>query len=111
MPGFLLHVGSTIICPHGGQVSMITNNTQVLTSGQPVVIQSDIFDITGCSFTVPPTKPQPCVTVKWLLASKRVLINGQPVIEQDSTALCQSSEQIAQGPPIVVTTQMSVRGV
>ena len=90
---------------------MITNNTQVLVGGQAVVTQSDIFNISGCSFTVPPAKPQPCVTVKWLLASKRILINGQSVILQDSTALCQSSEQIPQGAPIVITTQMKARGV
>jgi uncharacterized Zn-binding protein involved in type VI secretion len=111
MPGFILHVGATIICPHGGQISATTSNTKVLVDGQPVVTQSDTFTVAGCSFIVPTNKPQPCVMVKWLAASKQVLINGQPALLQDSTGLCQSAEQIAQGPPNVIVTQLKVKGV
>jgi len=39
-----------------------------------------------------------------------VRVGGQPVILQNSTGLCQSAEQIPQGPPNVVMTQMRVRG-
>jgi uncharacterized Zn-binding protein involved in type VI secretion len=111
MPGFLLHVGATTMCPHGGQVSVIPSNSRVLVSGQPVATASDTYPIAGCPFTVPPGKPQPCVTVRWLVPASRVLINGQPAILQTSTGLCQSGEQIPQGAPIVVTSQARVRGV
>ena len=111
MPGFILHVGATIICPHGGQISATTSNTKVLVDGQPVVTQSDTFTVAGCSFIVPTNKPQPCVMVKWLAASNQVLINGQPALLQDSTGLCQSAEQIAQGPPNVIVTQLKVKGI
>jgi Domain of unknown function (DUF4280) len=111
MPGFILHVGATIICPHGGQISATTSNTKVLVDGQPVVTQSDTFTVAGCSFIVPTNKPQPCVMVKWLAASKQVLISGQPALLQDSNGLCQSAEQIAQGPPNVIVTQLKVKGV
>ena len=26
MPGFILNTGSTVICPHGGSVSIVTSN-------------------------------------------------------------------------------------
>lgn len=111
MPGFLLHVGATANCPHGGQVSIISANTRVLVSGQPVATLSDTYLIAGCPFTVPPSKPQPCVKVQWLVPASRVMVGGQPVILQTSTGMCQSAEQIPQGAPTVVATQMRVSGI
>jgi hypothetical protein len=109
MPGFLLHVGATAICPHGGQISVVSTNTRVLVGGQPVVTLNDTFLVAGCVFAVG-SKPQPCVKAQWLVPAGRVLINGQPAILQSSTGICQSAEQIPQGPPTVVATQVRVRG-
>jgi hypothetical protein len=109
MPGFLLHVGASIICPHGGQVSAISSNTRVFVSGQPVVTQADIFLIAGCAFTIP-IGPHPCVLVKWLVPATRVFVMGIPVILQNSVGLCQSADQTPQGPPQVITSQVKVRG-
>jgi hypothetical protein len=111
MPGFLVHVGASGICPHGGQTAFITSNTRVLVSGQPALTVSDIFTIAGCAFTVPGPKPQPCVTGRWIVPATRILINGQPAILQASTGLCQSVEQIPQGPPTVIATQVRVGGI
>jgi uncharacterized Zn-binding protein involved in type VI secretion len=110
MPGFLLHVGATAICPHGGQVSIISTNTRVLVGGQPVATLADTYLVAGCAFTVPGPKPQPCVKVQWLAPAVRVLVGGQPAILQTSAGLCQSAEQIPQGPPSVIVTQVRVRG-
>lgn len=110
MPGPIVHVGATIICPHAGPANVISSNSRVLVSGQPVATLADQFMIAGCAFTVPTSKPQPCVTIQWLTPATRVLVNGQPVILQSSTGLCQSAEQIPQGAPIVVTTQPRVIG-
>lgn len=111
MSGFLLHVGATALCPHAGPVQVVSSNTRVLVGGQPVATLADNFVISGCVFTVPSGKPQPCVTVQWLVPASRVRVGGQPVILQTSTGLCQSAEQIPQGPPNVVTTQVRVRGI
>ena len=111
MPGFLFHVGATAICPHGGQVSTISTNPRVMVGGQPVATQPDTYTVAGCAFTVPPGKPQPCVLVKWLVPASRVMVGGKPVILQSSTGLCQSAEQIPQGPPTVVMTQIRVKGM
>ena len=110
MPGFLMHVGANAICPHGGQVSTISTNDRVLVGGQPVATLSDTYLVAGCAFTVPPGKPQPCVKVQWLVPAARVLVGGQPAVLQTSTGLCQSAEQIPQGPPNVVVTQLRARG-
>jgi hypothetical protein len=110
MPGFLVHVGATAICPHGGQVSVIPSNARVLVGGQPVATLADTYLVAGCAFTVPPGKPQPCIKVQWMVPATRVLVGGQPAILQDSTGLCLSPEQIPQGPPSVIVTQVRVRG-
>jgi hypothetical protein len=111
MPGFLVHVGASGICPHGGQTAFITFNARVLVSGQPALTVTDIFTIAGCHFQLPGPKPQPCVTGRWIVPATRILINGQPAILQASTGLCQSAEQIPQGPPTVIATQVRVGGM
>lgn len=111
MPGPVVHVGASIVCPHAGSVSVISANTRVLVGGQPAATLADTYPVAGCPFQVPipgGTKPQPCVTSRWLVPATRVLVNGQPVIIQTSTGICQSVEQIPQGPPTVVAAQPRV---
>ena len=106
----LLHVGAQAICPHGGQVTVISTNTRVLVGGQPIATTGDQFMIAGCAFTVPPGKPQPCVKVQWLQPALRVKVMGQPAILRTSAGLCQSAEQIPGGPPSVIVTQPRASG-
>ncbi|MCP3868830.1 MAG: hypothetical protein GY703_12175 [Gammaproteobacteria bacterium] len=110
MPGPLYHVNATTLCPHGGQATVVSSNTRVMVSGMPVVTASDVATIAGCAFTVG-NKPQPCVTIQWLVPATRVMVNGQPVILQTTPALCKSAEQIPQGPRTVVTNQTRVTGI
>lgn len=108
MPGLLFHFGASAQCPHGGQVSVVSSNARVLVSGQPVATLGDTYLVAGCPFTT--ARPQPCVKVQWLVPAARVSVNGQPAILQTSTGLCQSAEQIPQGPPLVTATQTRVVG-
>jgi hypothetical protein len=111
--GFLIHVGMTALCPHGGQVAVIPSNTRVRVGGQFAATASDTFTIAGCPFQVPigtGTKPQPCVTLQWIVPAVRVRISGQPAVLATSTGLCQSAEQIPQGPPNIAVTQIRVKG-
>ncbi len=110
MPGPLAHVGATIVCPHGGQVQVVSTNARVLVGGQPVATLGDQYLVAGCAFTVPPGKPQPCLRAQWLAPARRVLVGGQPAILQSSVGLCLSAEQIPQGPPTVVAAQPRVVG-
>ena len=96
MPGLLLHIGAYATCSHGGQLEVISVNSNVMVSGQPAVTVSDQYLISGCSFTIG-VKPQPCVTVKWLNCATRVFINGSPAVLQTSIGMCESIEQIPQG--------------
>jgi len=110
MPGPLLHVGAAGTCPHGmGQMAIASSNVRVMVSGQPVATVADLGTIAGCAFTVG-TKPQPCVTVKWLAPATRVLVNGTPALTLPGPHLCVSADQIPAGPPIIAACQMRVIG-
>ncbi len=109
MPAFLFHVGATALCPHAGQVTTISSNARVLVGGLPVATLGDQFLVAGCAFSTP-AGPHPCVKVQWLTPALRVLVNGQPAILMTSTGLCQAPDQVPQGPPIVLTTQVRVTG-
>ena len=106
----LFHVGATAQCPHGSPITAVTANTRVLLGGQPAATFADTYLVTGCPFTVPPGKPQPCIKVQWLVPAARVRINGQPALLRNSVGLCLSADQIANGPPVVALTQMRVSG-
>jgi hypothetical protein len=106
-----MHVGAQAMCPHAGQVTIVSSNARVLVGGQPVATFADTYTIAGCPFQVPlpgGAKPQPCVKVQWLVPAMRVLVGNQPPILRTSSGLCQSAEQIPQGAPSVTTTQMKV---
>ena len=106
----LLQVGAVAMCPHAGQLSIISSNTRVLLGGMPAATAGDNYLIAGCPFTLPNGKPQPCMTTRWLVPSLRVKVNGQPAVLQSSTGLCNSAEQIPGGPPSIVATQPRVQG-
>lgn len=105
MPGFILHVGATVMCSHGGQAQATAPNPRVMLGGQPVVTQAAPHAVAGCAF-VPPAGNGPCVTAQWITGALRVLAGGVPVLLQTSQATC-----IPTGTPAtVVVTQMRVRG-
>jgi uncharacterized Zn-binding protein involved in type VI secretion len=111
MAASLLHVGATIHCSHGGQVSM-SSQAKVRVDGQRAATLGDTFSVSGCSFQVPVvvgTKPQPCTRVQWLKVATRVRVNGQPVVLEDSSGICLSAEQIPQGSPEVKKVQGRVK--
>lgn len=107
MPGPAVQVGAVTICPHGGQVAAIPATSRVLLSGAPALVLTDTYLVAGCVFAVG-TKPQPCVTVRWLTGATRVLVNGMPLLVQSANGLALSVEQAPQGPPTVVSCQLRV---
>lgn len=111
MPGPIVTMGATIMCPHGGSAQVVAANPRVLLTGQPVGTMASVYPISGCPFQIPVgagTKPQPCVLIQWLVPAVRVLVVGSPVILQTSSGLCNSVEGIPGGPPTVVATQPRV---
>ena len=87
MPGPLLHVGSTVLCAHGGSAMPTAPNPRVLVSSQPTVLMSAPWTIAGCPFNVSGS-PVPCVTGQWVSAAVRVTSGGQPLVLMDSQAVC-----------------------
>lgn len=88
MPGFLLHVGSQVLCAHGGQAQPTMPNPRVLVAGQPVVAVSGPWVIAGCALPPPPAANGPCITAMWLTGSLRVTSLGQPLVVMTGQALC-----------------------
>jgi hypothetical protein len=106
MPGFLLHQGATVTCVHGGQAQPTAPNPRVRVAGQPVVVQTAPHTVAGCPFTTPAGSPLPCVTAQWVTGATRVLAGKQPVLLQDSQAVC-----VPNGTGVLISaTQTRVRG-
>ena len=87
MPGFMLHVGATVLCSHGGQAQATVPNPRVKVSGQMTVQQPNPWAIAGCPY-VTAGAPTPCVTAQWVTAAARVRSGGMPLLLQDSQAVC-----------------------
>ncbi len=105
MPGFLLHVGATVMCAHAGQAQPTAPNPRVMVGGQPVVTQTCTYTIVGCLFNIS-SVPSPCITGQWITAAMRVLVGSMPVLLQDSQSICTPN-----GTPMnIIVTQTRVRG-
>jgi len=107
MPGFLVHVGAQVLCAHAGQAQPTVPSPRVLVSGQPIVTMTAPYVVAGCALPPPPAANGPCVTAQWVSAATRVTSLGQPVLLQDSQALCAPTGT----PLIVVATQVRVTGM
>lgn len=106
MPGFLLHLGASVLCAHGGQAQPTVPNPRVTVNGQPIVLMNAPYAIAGCPYT-PGSSPMPCVTAQWVTGSTRITSNGIPVLLLDSQAVC-----VPNGTPLVITvTQTRVSGM
>ena len=86
MPGFILHVGATVLCAHAGQAQPTAPNPRVMVAGQPSVLLTAPYIVAGCA--LPPVAGGPCVTAQWILGSTRVTSNGQPFALQTGQAIC-----------------------
>jgi hypothetical protein len=102
-----LTTASTLQCPHGGTVSIVSSNTKVQ-AGAALALANDTFTISGCPWQIvvgPGSVPHPCVKVQWTMTNKKTTVNGSPTLSQDSTGLCLAADQVPQGPVSVVQTQ------
>ena len=88
MPGFVLHMGATVLCMHAGQATPTAPFPKVTVSGQPVVTQPAPWVIAGCTLPPPPAANGPCVTAQWVTGATKVLAGGAPLLLFDSQAVC-----------------------
>jgi uncharacterized Zn-binding protein involved in type VI secretion len=105
MPGFLITMGATIQCVHGGPAQPTVTSTRVMINGQPIVAMASPYTISGCPFNVSGA-PVPCITAQWITAALRITSDGLPVLLFDSQAVC-----IPNGTPVLIlSTQTKVTG-
>lgn len=105
----LLNMSSIMVCPHGGTVSVISSNTQVMAAGDPVLRASDTFLIAGCPFVVG-IVPNPCVQVQWVQPDTESQVLGDFTLSEDSVGLCVAGGGAVQGTALIVFTQLQVSG-
>ena len=70
MPGFIVHLGATVLCSHGGTATPTTPNPRVTVSGQPVITVTCPDVIAGCALPPPPAGNGPCVSGQFLAAAR-----------------------------------------
>ena len=104
MPGYLLHLGATVLCAHPpGQATPVVTDPRVKVGGQPIAKQTQ-YAIAGCALTG--TTVPPCATAQFVTAATRVRAGGVPVLLQDSQSTC-----VPTGTPLnIVVTQVRVKG-
>jgi hypothetical protein len=107
MPGFLLHVGATVLCSHAGQAQPTAPNPRVLVNGMPTVTLPAPYVVAGCALPPPPAANGPCVTAQFVTAATRVFSNGQPLLLLDSQAICAPTGT----PLLIAVTQTRVTGI
>ena len=86
MPGYVLHLGATVMCAHAGQAQPAASVARVKVMGQPVVVQTTQYAVAGCALAS--SGSPPCETAQWMTGATRVMALGAPVLLQDSQSLC-----------------------
>jgi hypothetical protein len=110
MAGPSLTAASTLLCPHGGTVTIVPANARAMVAGAPLATAADQFIVAGCAFTLPGPVPSPCVQVQWIMPGTRVLAGGMPALDASSVGMCLAATGAPQGPVSVAATQPRVQG-
>jgi hypothetical protein len=107
--GRLLNSASTLMCPHGGTVSITTSNTKANGGGAFLVRNTDTFTIAGCPLNISGAL-HPCTTVRWVSTALQSRSDQSFNLTDESVGLCQAADQAVQGTVQVINTQTKVMG-
>ena len=105
----LLTTATTMMCPHGGQVTVVTINTRGKAAGAYILRSTDTFIIAGCPLTLGPVY-HPCVKVNWVKPAAQSKAVGPFTLTEESVGLCVAADQAVQGSVQVTFTQSKVSG-
>jgi hypothetical protein len=104
MGSFLVHQGAIVQCQHAGQAQPVSPYPRVKVGGQTIVTQTTPYTIAACSLSG--SGSPPCATAQWVQGATRVRAGGQPVILDNSKAVCTPTGTGLQ----VLVTQKRVSG-
>jgi hypothetical protein len=107
----LLNAATSMMCPHGGQVTAITSNTRAKADGAFLLRASDTFTIAGCPFVVGVVLLHPCVKVTWAQPALQSKTMSDPNLTEASVGLCMAADQAVQGTVQILSTQQKVAGL
>jgi hypothetical protein len=102
----LLHVGSVVLCEHGGRLVPLTASGRVRAGGRLVLTGGQACAMHGCPHRTPAGSPSPCSVACWPGGAARVRSQGRPVLLADTTGTCTPN---ATG-TLVAQVQVRVRG-
>jgi uncharacterized Zn-binding protein involved in type VI secretion len=87
MPSPVVTSAATIMCAHGGQVTLIPKQMKVMAAGSPVICVGDLAGspIVGCALpptpaTVPCTAVASEIPIPMVGMSPTVMVGGKPVL-------------------------------
>lgn len=100
----VLNAAAQLQCPHGGRVTLLPRQQQVLVGGAPALRASDLAGapIVGCP-VAPTPSTKPCTVVAAVLPgswASSVLAAGEPVLLQTLVAL---TDGVPPGPVVVLS--------
>lgn len=105
MAGNCLTTTSTIMCPHGGQATLMTTNTHASAGGAKILLESDVHTVTGCPL-MEGQKSSPCVRIEWSSGAGKASVNGTAILVKSSIGECKNGEGASQGVATIVNTQL-----
>lgn len=104
----ILTVNDVMRCPHGGALTLASNQSAVTAMGGRVLRASDTFSITGCIFTVGGA-PHPCVSVAWQNPAGSCKAGAEALLTASSVGMCKAADQAPQGTVLIQQTQTTAR--
>jgi hypothetical protein len=93
------------MCPHAGQATLMTSNSNASAVGAKILLESDVHTVAGCPFMVG-QKPSPCVRIEWSSGANKASVNGTTILTKSSIGECLNGEGAAQGVATIVNTQL-----
>jgi hypothetical protein len=105
----LLDASATLMCPHGGTVTVTPRATRVSLGGAPPLLADDVATIAGCALNVSGA-PSPCLRVQWTMPAAQVSVESSPVLLSSSVGLCLNAAGAPQGTVLASGFQTRVQG-
>ncbi len=108
MTAFVVTMGTQITCPHSIPATIAAGGAKLMIVGTAAAVMGDKGLVSGCPFTLPNGKPQPCATAELTKAASKVTTGGTPVLLMNPSDLCKSGDQVPNGPVIWASPQTKV---